>query len=44
MNLTKNAVEAVSAQGPGGTVRVTGWHDGDCTLLEVADTGPGLPE
>ncbi|MEC9453449.1 MAG: HAMP domain-containing sensor histidine kinase [Pseudomonadota bacterium] len=24
MNLTKNAVEAVSAQGPGGTVRVTG--------------------
>ena len=44
MNLTKNAVEAVSAQGPGGTVRVTGWRDGDCTLLEVADTGPGLPE
>ncbi|MFP6689368.1 MAG: HAMP domain-containing sensor histidine kinase [Alphaproteobacteria bacterium] len=44
MNLTKNAVEAVSAQGPGGTVRVTDWRDGDCTLLEVADTGPGLPE
>ena len=44
MNLTKNAVEAVSAQVLGGTVRVTGWRDGDCTLLEVADTGPGLPE
>ena len=44
MNLTKNAVEAVAAQGPGGTVRVTGWRDSDCTVLEVADTGPGLPE
>jgi signal transduction histidine kinase len=44
MNLTKNAVEAVAAQGPGGTVRVTGWNDADCTVLEVADTGPGLPK
>ena len=43
MNLAKNAVEAVTAQGPGGTVRVTGWRDTDCTVLEVADTGPGLP-
>jgi signal transduction histidine kinase len=43
MNLTKNAVEAVAAQGPGGTVRVTVWRDAACTVLEVADTGPGLP-
>lgn len=42
MNLTKNAVEAVAAQGPGGTVRVTGWRDDACTVLEVGDTGPGL--
>ena len=44
MNLTKNAVEAVSAHGPGGTVRVTGGRDGDSTFIEVADTGPGLPK
>lgn len=44
MNLAKNAVEAVSAQGPGGTVRVTGWQDGKSTIIEVADTGPGLPK
>ena len=44
MNLTKNAVEAVAGQRPGGTVRVTGWRDGACTALEVADTGPGLSE
>jgi signal transduction histidine kinase len=43
MNLTKNAVEAVSAQGPGGTVRVTGGRDGESVFIEVADTGPGLP-
>ena len=43
MNLTKNAVEAVAVRGPGGTVRVTGWRDGEGTMLEVADTGPGLP-
>jgi len=43
MNLAKNAVEAVAAQGPGGTVRVTGWRDAACTVFEVADTGPGLP-
>jgi signal transduction histidine kinase len=24
-------------------VRVTGWRDAACTVLEVADTGPGLP-
>ena len=42
MNLTKNAVEAVSVQGPGGTVRVTGGRDGESIFIEVADTGPGL--
>ncbi|MEE8173607.1 MAG: HAMP domain-containing sensor histidine kinase [Alphaproteobacteria bacterium] len=44
MNLTKNAVEAVAVQGPGGTVRVTGWHEGENTTLEIAETGPGIPE
>ncbi|MBT5674405.1 MAG: HAMP domain-containing histidine kinase, partial [Rhodospirillaceae bacterium] len=43
MNLTKNAFEAVAAHGPGGTVRVTGGRDGDSIFIEVADTGPGLP-
>jgi signal transduction histidine kinase len=44
MNLTKNAVEAVSAQGPGGTVRVTGGTADESIFIEVADTGPGLSQ
>jgi signal transduction histidine kinase len=44
MNLTKNAVEAMRAEKRGGTLRVLAWRDGDGTVIEVADTGPGLPE
>jgi len=44
MNLTKNAVEAVSAQGPGGTVRVTGGMADESIFIKVSDTGPGLSQ
>lgn len=44
LNLTKNAVEALAGHGPGGTVRVTASAElGRATVIEVADTGPGLP-
>ena len=42
MNLTKNAVEAVSAQGPGGTVQVTGGTADESIFIEVGGTGLGL--
>lgn len=42
MNLTKNAVEAVSAQGSGGTVRVTGGTADESIFIEVGGTGLGL--
>ncbi len=44
MNLTRNAVEAIDRHTGGGTVRVNAWRDADATVVEVADTGPGLPE
>ncbi|MDQ3697005.1 MAG: ATP-binding protein [Gemmatimonadota bacterium] len=43
LNLVANAIQAMSPQG-GGTLRVTTRVDGDRVLLEVADTGPGVPE
>ena len=44
INLAQNAVEALACQGGGGTVRVSAWREAeDTTVIEVADTGPGLP-
>lgn len=42
-NLAKNAVEALAGHGPGGTVRITAWREGGSAIVEIADTGPGLP-
>ena len=41
-NLTQNAVQALAFKDGGGTVRVGAWHDSSETLVEIADTGPGI--
>ncbi len=41
VHLLQNAVEAAGA---GGTVRVRVWAEADAVVLEVADTGPGVPD
>ena len=43
INLTQNAVQALACKEEGGTVRMSAWRDADETILEIADTGPGLP-
>ena len=39
-NLIDNAIDAV---GQRGTIKVSTKRDGDCILVEIADTGPGIP-
>ena len=41
-NLTQNAVQALAYRDGGGTVRVGAWRDANETLVEIADTGPGI--
>jgi PAS domain S-box-containing protein len=41
LNLCKNAVEAMSS---GGVLTVKSYRRGDSIVLEVSDTGPGIPE
>jgi len=41
-NLTQNAVQALACKEGGGTVRVGAWRDSNETLVEIADTGPGI--
>ena len=41
LNLVKNAVEAT---GDGGAVTVSARCNGDALVIEVTDTGPGIPE
>ena len=42
LNLVNNAIDAIER--PGGTVTVTTRPDGDEVVLEVQDTGKGIPE
>ncbi len=48
LNLARNAVEALSARAPNDPtrdqIRITGRREGIVAIIEVADTGPGVPE
>jgi signal transduction histidine kinase len=44
-NLSRNAVQALESQGDGdGEITITARREGSVTLIEVKDTGPGVPE
>jgi signal transduction histidine kinase len=44
-NLTRNAVQAIESEpGRRGEIRVTARREGTVALIEIADTGPGVPE
>ena len=40
-NLLDNAIDAL---GESGTITITTRRDGDCAVVEISDTGPGIPE
>jgi signal transduction histidine kinase len=42
MNLARNAVEAMSEGG--GLISITAWETADAALIEMADTGRGIPD
>jgi signal transduction histidine kinase len=42
MNLGRNAAEAMTKTG--GLIAITAWRTADRTVIEMADTGPGIPE
>ncbi len=44
-NLARNAVQAIESQGAGaaGDIRVTGRREGRTVVIEISDTGPGIP-
>ena len=48
LNLVRNAAQALesekSATGVARQIRVTGRREGTVTILEISDTGPGIPE
>ncbi|MPT21890.1 MAG: hypothetical protein E2577_02125, partial [Starkeya sp.] len=48
LNLCRNAVEALRARAPNDVardqIRITGRREGAIVVIEVADTGPGVPE
>ena len=47
LNLVRNAAQALESQPQGGAaamqIRITGRREGSVTILEVSDTGPGVP-
>ena len=42
-NLVLNAIQALRASGAPGVVRISTFSDGERAVLEVADSGPGVP-
>jgi two-component system, NtrC family, sensor kinase len=44
LNLVTNAIQAMAALGAGGTLFVSTRRDGPHVVLEMRDTGPGIPE
>jgi len=40
-NLVDNAIKFTA---PGDTIEIRGFEDGDRVVIEIADTGPGIPE
>jgi signal transduction histidine kinase len=42
VNLGRNAVEALA--GAGGLISIGAWQSGEATIIELADTGPGIPD
>ncbi|MEJ2624029.1 MAG: HAMP domain-containing sensor histidine kinase [Pseudolabrys sp.] len=48
VNIVRNAVQALEARGAGDPardqIRITGRREGGVVVLEVSDTGPGIPE
>lgn len=44
LNLARNAVEALAGRTAGGTVRIGARREATVTIVEIADTGPGLPD
>lgn len=44
-NLCRNAVQALESLGAsGGEIAISAWREGAVVLIEVRDTGPGVPE
>ena len=44
-NLCRNAVQALESEGePDGDIAISAWREGSVAVVEVADTGPGIPE
>ena len=43
LNLARNAVQAIRATGEGGTITLTARAEGADAVIELRDTGPGLP-
>lgn len=47
LNLTRNAVQALQTRAPNDPardqIRITGRREGAVTMIEVSDTGPGIP-
>jgi signal transduction histidine kinase len=47
LNLVRNAAQALESQpkGDGGAsqIRITGRREGSVTIIEISDTGPGVP-
>jgi signal transduction histidine kinase len=42
-NMVHNAIDAMDAMDGEGTLTISTSRDGDCILVEIGDTGPGIP-